>query len=120
MIGSSCMQCNAAQTVKASGTYETPWADLCQTHKRYAQFYNANIETVKTTRSALKDALHGFIKHFLKPGLVGFHGSRALTGSLLTSALGFHCFVQDFDKPGLQVRVLATGASVPVVAPLFC
>ena len=27
------------QTVKASGTtdYEAPWADACQTHKRYAQ-----------------------------------------------------------------------------------
>ena len=58
------------KTVTASGTYDTQWADLCQTHKRYAQFYNANIETVKTTSSALKDALHGFIKHFLKPGLV--------------------------------------------------
>ena len=53
MTGSSCRQCNAAQTVKASGTYETPWADLCQTHTNDMHSYNANIETVKTTGAGL-------------------------------------------------------------------
>ena len=99
MTGSSCRQCNAAQTLKVSGIYETPWAVLCQTHKRYAQFLNANIETVKTTGAGL----------------------NRLIAHLPFSVLGLHGFIQDFDKTGLQVRVLATGATVHVLSvPIVC
>ena len=55
MTGSSCRHCNAAQSVKASGTYTKHRGQFCAKHtnKRYAQFYNANIETVKTTGAGL-------------------------------------------------------------------
>ena len=101
MTGSSCRHCNAAQSLKASGTYTTHRGQFCAKHtnKRYAQFYNANIATVHTTGAGL----------------------NRLIAHLPLSHIGFHGFIQDFDKTGLPVRVLATGATVHVLSvPIVC
>ena len=53
MTGSSCRQCIAAQTVKASGTYTKHRGQFCAKHTNDMHSYNANIETVKTTGAGL-------------------------------------------------------------------